>query len=508
MTTLRKILSLSPTYTTENEHVELVKQLADLGYLKKSNAQSIITVNDKKDSAAIRNIDKAKKVLEFWPKGLDDEFSQVLDEKSANALLDKIIFTNEDAGWPWISSLADISGLRKDFHREGTAADRDNKSDINTDRFNFSGELDITQIEQNPNSNEYRILQSFKKLKLIDEVKVPENQEFDDIIIQGTLQKVVEDRIDFAVNYLSGLKEIKKPVRLVLVNGTRGAFNSTLDTKDEASLKDREAATAEILASSKFLNVPDKVDIIRKVLHDSKDNWTTNLNAVKEALLKAVGKTEWPEKVDSWYNEAPEVYERAAKAENRQSLKGWPVAMDIDVHLIEKHAKQNPKFAELLKTGKVVLYSVPTEPFKPGMFANVTDNMNAYAKKLGVGNRALYLSSNTAHETLRQGREATVALKAKSPTVEVTVAGPSAKKLRLQNAKTQLAQILFNDSVQVSKILLLKKSVAPTVSLINAAIAAGGKPSAVGFMSTSLNSSTKGIAIEDVYVAPKAKLQK
>lgn len=348
--------------------------------------------------------------------------NKIVPDEIAETLL-STQFENLEIGINWWVDTIDKKWLRSSFHQEGIAKGKD--PDINVERWR----IEAKSAESN---EEYQLLALFKTLDLVDPVPIPE-EKVSHVVIHGGIEVYAKARVNFIRDFTGKLYYVSSP---------RGLFN------DEPSL-------APILAS--WFGKPESASVIQSVLNKHKNlktsnkNWLRDLDGLKQEIIEAIGETAWP-MGKGWYYKNPAPFDHNARAEGRQSLAGWPTAMDMIEYLIEQRRKREPENFNNIELNPV--YSV-----RLGRVANTEDNAEdwyrEYGQHLPSDEKVVFVSNNSEglHYIHFQNEMVVNKLNdiAKEKNFNITTVGPGAKKISLSAATDVFAKIFFSKRPSVLK---------------------------------------------------------
>ncbi|MBV8801685.1 MAG: hypothetical protein JO131_01730, partial [Gammaproteobacteria bacterium] len=191
-------------------------------------------------------------------------------------------------------------------------------------------------------SEQYKLYQCAKRLNLIDESPWPAEKKVNHVILQGSIEKFIINRVNFIQPFQGNI---------YFFSGPPGADNSAI-------------ATPSIIAD--WFNMPQKVDVIGKFLGEHSKptdhlQWNQKLSLLKRKLVKLVGAKEWPKALNSYYYQHKNIYDAYADNAKRERLDceggPWPVAADIAFYYIKKRFQQeiedkNMNFIPVISLGK------------------------------------------------------------------------------------------------------------------------------------------------------------
>jgi hypothetical protein len=344
--------------------------------------------------------------------------NELINKEKAIQLLDKS-FSDLVEGCEWLVKVTQDSWLRKGFHKEGIGPDKDPV--VNAQRW-MKSESNTEEAAVHENR---KLLKIFKVLGLMDRVSF--RQMFADTPYYAAILGCVEEHAAERINF------IEEDTRVVYyLTNPRGLFN------DEPSL-------APILAS--WFNRRFDVNVIQQVLDKHKDmrksdkNWLKNLSGLKSEILEALGEKKWPHG-KGWYEKNPEPFDKAASAEKRESLAGWPTAMDMVEYLLKRKQGQNSgKFQQI---ELLPVYSV-----REGRVANTEDTINDWFNLYGkdvLQHHDMYFVSNNSkglHYIQFQDVVLQEALETLKHDRRCITVGPGADQISLSSATDVLAKIFY-----------------------------------------------------------------
>jgi len=347
----------------------------------------------------------------------------LISDAKASELLE-ISFDSLENGINWLCEITQKKWLRSTFRKEGMGADKDPV--INMERWQ--------EIAQSVAASEESVFSAiFNTLSLVEAVGWP-LESAEHVVIHGALENFVSERVHFLKNFTGHLYYMSNP---------RGLFNN-------------EPSLAPILAH--WFEKADVTAKIQSVLDKNKDmrasdkNWLKNLEGLKQEILDAIGESIWPTG-KGYYYKNPEPFEQAAQAEGRQSLAGWPTAIDMVEYLIIKRQLKEPEL--FTNINLIPVYSV-----RQGKVATTENNMEDfyknYAQHLPENTRIIFVSNNSqglhyihfqdviAKETLRR---------LNAQPLDIITVGPAADKISLSAATDVFAKIFYTKRPEVLKTL-------------------------------------------------------
>lgn len=345
-------------------------------------------------------------------------------------------FDSLENGVSWLCDITQKKFLRATFQKEGIGREKDPV--VNLERWKvIDDELNLFQRD----AKDVELLSIFRALELVDAVEatLPHPSTLDHVVIHGGLEKFAKERVGFLKSY--GLKDFSG--NLYYMTNPRGLFN------DEPSL-------AAILAT--WFGDTNLKPMIQTVLDKHKDpkasnkNWLKDLVGLKQEILAATGKIEWPTG-KGWYYKNPEPFDKAATAESRQSLAGWPTAMDMIEHLVEQIKLEVP--GHFTHISLIPIYSS-----RPNRVANTEDNIEDFyinhAQHFPANSYVVFISNNSlglhyipfqdviARETLK---------KLNAQPLMIETVGPGSENICLSAATDVLAKIFYTKRPCVLKAL-------------------------------------------------------
>lgn len=345
---------------------------------------------------------------------IEGQENRLISEEEAVPFLEKEFDTLED-GVKWLKDVTQKKWLRATFQKEGIGKAID--PTFNLERWSI--------LEQSVSSaEEEEFLNIFKVLNVIDAVEWPKLT-IEHVVIHGGLENIAKERISFLDSFSGNLYYMTNP---------RGLFNN-------------EASLADILAE-KWFEKSELKEAIQTVLNKNMDtrssnkHWLKDLSGLKKDILSAIGEEQWP--LDKgWYYKNPLPFNQAAEAESRESLAGWPTAMDLVEYLFEQEKLKKPGAFEYVNL--IPIYSV-----RSGRVANTEDNIedfyNSFAKDFPVNTPIVFVSNNSLglHYILFQdiiAKEVLKRLDAKP--LQIITVGPAANKVNLSAVTDVFAKIFY-----------------------------------------------------------------
>ena len=355
-------------------------------------------LSEEKETGSLCYQRRAKLVAQAFPiwnqthlkKYYEGHKGKIISREEALELMKTKLSSSFVLDFIWFSNMVDVYFLRKEFEGEGI------ESDINENRWKLKEELDVSLLEDTKeNGTTYQLFQCAKSLHLIDESPWPKDQIFYYIILQGSVEKYVIDRVKFLHKNLTQLKgKFTEKIKLYHCSGPRGA----------SSCED-EKYTSLVLAD--MFQMPNKVNIIRNFLkkHQAKEDplqWNKDLSGLKKGLVAELDAKEWPKAPKSYYYYPghKKIYDEVTLQAGQQSLDceggPWPVPADLVKKMLEEQFKDDLDFLKEIDLIPVVAMG------KQGRLTTMEDTLEKWLTQEGKipvaeGNPILIIACNTMH---------------------------------------------------------------------------------------------------------------
>lgn len=454
MAVLAQLLSLIG-YKSEQEQIAYVKMMAYRDFFSKP---SLLSESKEEHQQILAS--KIENALKIWHKtGLKEAYAwhrnNIITDFEAEKLL-ATPFESLEEGYSWLSNIADICFLRREFYAEGIGKEIE-KAGLNTKLWDNQDKIKLIDVQQSPASISAKVYQCARDLQLMSEHKPLNNFNTENIVLFSSLEHYAVERINM-IKQFSG--------NIYCLTGPRGLFNF-------------EKSVAPILAE--WFGSPEKESLIQNVLDkhlESHDclQWTMNLSDLKREILAALNQEKWPSALQSYYYMNKEVYDTAANNAAREQLDcaggPWPVAMDMLIYNFKKLSMNN-----LSKINFVPVVALG----KNNKLAGVDDMVEAWYSQYGekildAGSNPLFIACNQIHaipfilNNLKNNIQYVNNLEKQEITfklnnfikledkIKITnpcyVVGPAANELNLQFAFDALAKVLFALRFKIKKLII------------------------------------------------------
>lgn len=314
-------------YKNESEQLAFIKLLA----YSQAFDNPLLHINEQLNQQLIMS---AKAAYNIWKQlGLlevyENHKSHIISDEQAKYFLN-LEFPNLEEGYYWLFHITQLKFLRPTFYDEGLGPQKE-KLAINTSQWNVTDEMFIAETEAleflHPS---YQLYKCIKALHLTDSTSWPRDKTVKNVVFISSLAEYVKVRINELQSFTG---------KLYFVSGIRGLFPYEEECLVEILLEWFEITEEEYQEKKQTLK---SILETHRDFHDPK-NWTQNLIGLKQEILYALGKIAWCNAENkSWYYKNPEIFEEQSRINGRESLKDWPVAMDMFEYYFKKHSKQYP----------------------------------------------------------------------------------------------------------------------------------------------------------------------
>lgn len=320
MNSLHDVLSLIG-FNSREEQIAFVKLTATYGFFSKP----VAPYTSYSPAHLQRQEERAEIAARIWEKTAFSHLNlgkQFINDEQAEMLL-TTPFPSLEMASTWLIALLEMNFRRSSYDDEGVGSDKE-KTAVNTQLWNTQDCVNIDEIPQ-LNKRVAILYDYFKAMKLFDASPWPSEKNVKHVVVFSSMAKFVQDLVNFLPQF-----KLEDDVTIYFLSGPRGLFN-------------QEAPLAAILAD--WFDVPDKLSVIQAVLDEHRAfsdplNWTRNLSGLKQKILSAIGKASWCNAKGNWYNLHADLCESHTNASGMESLKGWPLAIDMFDYLIKKRGIQ------------------------------------------------------------------------------------------------------------------------------------------------------------------------